>query len=215
MAGEHYSMAHFPEHLDVWAKAMAKELIKRFRGTDSYPVLCYRGLSGTASATALMMALSRAKNGIFYTMVYVRKYGEKNSHLSMTESHDNVNADVSPIPTNPVFVVVDDFVHRGETVAELARGFAELYRNRFRRNKFQITNECLMCLTGFSGNYVGRLNDYKKSSYMMPIRIEEKGSHISYFWNREPVNRYLLWATSKGRKHAKCNSYKNWHKRLA
>lgn len=217
MTTPHYSMAHHPSHLDVWARKMAKALITRFRGTDAYPVLCYRGLSGTTAATALMMALNRAKNGIHYTMMYVRKYDEKPNSHRLIETYDHIKADVAPLPTRPVFVVVDDFVCSGETVAELARGFAEAHKNHFRKQKFQLSDENLLCLTGCSLNFITKLEEYRFSRYMRPYEMSPRTppQDISFFWKRERINEYLMWATAKGRKHCKRNSYKSWRKLLA
>lgn len=103
----HYSHALNPKALRRSANACA-EALKADLTPGEIPVLCFRGLSGTASATALSLALDAI--GVDHGMVYVRKPGE--------QSHGEAcQRELPALPQGSVFVqvFVDDFISSGET----------------------------------------------------------------------------------------------------
>lgn len=111
-----YSLAQQPKMLLKWAKLTATEIRKAIakHAPGSIPVLCYRGMSGSAHATALAMILEE-RNFPFH-MVYVRKTEER-SHGDVTAedtlmSHKYIDQAARPLLT-PVFV--DDLVDSGST----------------------------------------------------------------------------------------------------
>lgn len=113
MASSHYSKAQEIQQLHENSAGWAKHIIKMCREHRRrwYPILCYRGMSGVASATAVAMHLHIQDPGFMFGMVYVRKSHE-NSHggdLEMTGIED------VPDGAKRVLVFVDDFVCSGDT----------------------------------------------------------------------------------------------------
>lgn len=171
----HYSLAHSPVSLSKWSRAIAKELAARYgEGSTRYPVFCYRGLSGTATATALMLALNSCRAFKSpYAMMYSRKETE--------ESHGDALAEFTfigqtpPAELTPEFVFVDDAISSGATMAECANAF-----QRHFQTTLVLTNDNITVLTGFNGSYDP---DAKYSEY---TKLGEYG-----YFTQERVNRYL------------------------
>ena len=102
----HYSKAQSPKEMYSFAKKAAKALIEWADKNNYHPVLCYSGMSGIATATAISIALHNKRPSFEYGMIYVRKENEK-SHGFRTEM---ANADCG------VLVFVDDFIDSGDTM---------------------------------------------------------------------------------------------------
>lgn len=116
----HYSNAQIPRLLSTWAWASAQMLARRYgKGGTQYgvesPVLVYTGMSGVASATALVLAMERLPKSLqfAYGMAYIRKEHEK-SHGQPVE-FEWVNTSRGLREAQAV-VFVDDFICLGTTV---------------------------------------------------------------------------------------------------
>jgi len=113
MASSHYSKAQNISELNfncaAWATHIMKMCNKRRR--NWFPILCYRGMSGIASATAVAMQMHLKDPEFAFGMVYVRKEDE-DSHGSDLEM--NGIEDV-PEGKRRVLVFVDDFICGGTT----------------------------------------------------------------------------------------------------
>lgn len=150
----HYSLAHSPVTLSKWCRVMAKHLAARYpEGSTRYPVLCYRGLSGTATATALMMALTACRAFTSpYAMLYARKEGEQSHGDELCEY-----TYIGQLPSGdmtPEFVFVDDSVSSGATMAECGNAF-----QRHFHTTLVLTEDDIMLLTGFNGMYDPKSKD--------------------------------------------------------
>jgi hypothetical protein len=122
----HYSLAQKTRDLHAQALVWADFLVKwtRQRGNKrKIPVLCYSGMSGIASATALSLILTIKYPRFKFCMVYVRKENE-NSHGEKIEHNlfggegsvftlESLVAGEAKEKMFPVFV--DDFVSGGST----------------------------------------------------------------------------------------------------
>jgi hypothetical protein len=116
--GSHYSNAQDVGALRDSANAMVRSLMARVeelsveKGRNVVPILYYRGYSGAALATAILLTAPE-RFADYLTMVYVRKENE-DSHGDKIEYHVGEAARVSgPKVLMPVFV--DDFISSGET----------------------------------------------------------------------------------------------------
>lgn len=118
----HYSKAQSPRKLIVWAREAAADL-KRYDDDGFDIVLVYTGMSGVASATALMAEYFNLTSKDL-KCVYVRKEGEK-SHGSAVESNCTTKLD----KTNPknMILFVDDFICSGETTARVIHKLSNHY----------------------------------------------------------------------------------------
>ncbi len=120
----HYSQAQCPKKLANLTRKMGKALIAGLKQyPDAHPVLCYRGMSGVASATALALwwAGTRLKGTeSLPSMAYVRKEGE-DSHGSPVEFEWRGGA----CDTNVVLIFVDDFISSGTTMKLTLKGVVE------------------------------------------------------------------------------------------
>lgn len=117
----HYSSAQSPAILQSWAGAMAG-VIARLQ--ETFPegrsiVLCYRGMSGVAYATALAIELSR--KDVHVKMFYVRK-PEEMSHGYPTEVSYSIRRD-------DLFVFVDDFIAEGGTFEAVEEAVKNFFRS--------------------------------------------------------------------------------------
>lgn len=102
----HYSgTAQNPRTRKLWSEKAAR-FIEAWCSNDEYPVLCYRGMSGVAAATALQSVLY--DRGVSAGMFYVRKPDEESHGLS-------VERYVRYDKLTPCFIMVDDFVDSGDT----------------------------------------------------------------------------------------------------
>lgn len=99
----HYSIGQKPHELFKWSKQMAKDIKE---ANLDYPVLVYRGMSGTSLATGLSLALYEIE--VDHGMLYIRK-PEEQSHGCSIES----DSFVSSLKGNLIFV--DDFISSGDT----------------------------------------------------------------------------------------------------
>lgn len=119
----HYSFAQTPRKLYAWAKVAAHAVREEAKALKKTPVLCYCGMSGTAMATAVEMAMAfRAKEECELGMIYVRKKGEK-SHGSPVET--SAGKACSFDPETHFFIFVDDFVCHGGTFEYVERKVRE------------------------------------------------------------------------------------------
>ena len=152
----HYSHAQTPLALTKWSRAMAKVLTKHYNKGSVIPVFVYTGLSGIATATALMMALSAQKDGIVFGMMYVRKDGE-DSHGQKIEVNmsENTNLDIHDIKQydkNHEFVFVDDFICKGETLVRCALA----YQN-YMNTALTFSHDSFLVMTGYRRDPVMKL----------------------------------------------------------
>lgn len=102
--GTHYSFGQNPEQLNDWAEAVAERI--KFANIPNI-MLCYTGMSGVSSATALMLKLH--EKNIPVEMCYVRKPDEK-SHGNPVEISTTLNS-------RQYFtkIFVDDFIDQANT----------------------------------------------------------------------------------------------------
>lgn len=110
MEQQHYSYAQSLTHLREWAEQVAKQMIDPMCGQMGF-LLCYQGMSGVGTATALGLALEG--RGATVGMVYVRKHNEQ-SHGSRT-AEVSIDKLLDRIVHRVELVFVDDFVCTGET----------------------------------------------------------------------------------------------------
>lgn len=124
----HYSKAQNPSNLYPWAREAARELIVWAEENNYCPILCYSGMSGISTATAISIALYIKKPSFSFGMVYVRK-AEEESHGNSTEYNIPYNT------SKKVMVFVDDFVATGTTfervkeAIELRHGRVTVFKN--------------------------------------------------------------------------------------
>lgn len=128
----HYSNALNPQMLSEWANRAAAFLVDQWsqhnRGRE-LPVLCYRGMSGIASATALSVALATNHPRFSFGMLYLRKSGEQ-SHGNCCHYNtigEGSNADYTRKQWH--FVFVDDFICDGGTLEATFRGAKDVEAN--------------------------------------------------------------------------------------
>lgn len=111
----HYSLGLEPNKLAEWATKAAERLRGKLRdpksGRYAQPILCFRGFSGIAHATALALAY-RSRYGGAFGMIYVRKSREQ-SHGKCREWNLAPLDDVKGKVWRLVFV--DDFQETGAT----------------------------------------------------------------------------------------------------
>lgn len=117
MTSTHYGNSQNPESLFPWARKMAQNITRRYlrNGDNILPILAYRGMSGVATATAIM-AFIPAKYQDAVGMMYIRKPDEK-SHGSEIEHTINIT---SSRPTRHILIICDDFIDDGDTVTTIA-----------------------------------------------------------------------------------------------
>lgn len=139
----HYSNAQDPISLAEWASKAAGKLTMKYGAGDVVPVLVYRGMSGVASATALMLALEgKARLGkrprYPYVACYIRKCHEL-SHGTLVE-WGWVGKYCETTPREAVFV--DDFICSGETVRACYAGM--FMHHEMRRAAWSSETLCLV-----------------------------------------------------------------------
>lgn len=102
--GTHYSFSQNPKKLNDWAEAVAERI--KLANLPNI-MLCYTGMSGISSATALMLKLH--EKNILVEMCYVRKPDEE-SHGNPVEL--STTSDYCPSFTK---IFVDDFIASADT----------------------------------------------------------------------------------------------------
>lgn len=117
----HYSNAQRPRELYTNAAQQVQDkLVRAYNGrSDVRPVLCYQGMSGIASATAVRLYLHLNFPMFTCGMLYVRKPDEK-SHGSRVEieyPHGWSMNDEGRARLEAVFV--DDFIDSGGTLRDV------------------------------------------------------------------------------------------------
>ena len=123
----HYGNSMNMAALNNWAEMVAADIRQLMEDNPKItPVLLYTGMSGISAATAIMMHLGRHHN-CSVGMVYVRKPDEK-SHGARIE-YANLQK-LERKQTKPFFIVVDDFIHSGETVLNILRAASMKFRCR-------------------------------------------------------------------------------------
>lgn len=108
----HYGITHQPAKMNEWAECAAKLVDQIAIGRGQCPLLAYRGMSGTAMATALGLALQRLGRHVGFC--YVRKDHEI--------AHGDTQAELC-IEGRAYFpVFVDDGIYSGETKRKTQAG---------------------------------------------------------------------------------------------
>lgn len=105
----HYSKCLNPALLSAWARSSAQQISDMLKPGE-VPMLCYRGMSGTGSATALSLALYNCR--VEHGMIYVRK------DVEMQDCHGSQVERAMPalgMSDTPILVFVDDFIGIGTT----------------------------------------------------------------------------------------------------
>jgi len=146
----HYGISMNAVDLRKWADQTAKDIVFTCEARKVTPIFLYSGMSGIASATALMLSLP---SDFQYGMAYVRKDNE-DSHGCAVEL---AFVDGPPTPNKCIFVFVDDFVCSGNTFAFTFRKYmlrfsveikkTQIYTAFSRGGTFGICEE--MCLEDF------------------------------------------------------------------
>lgn len=131
----HYSQAqNIPELIDLSAIA-AKEVFRICSIKEWVPIFCYRGLSGTAHATAIAMQYYNHSKS--FGMVYIRKEHEK-CHAMGRKYEQSMRLEVGREMMTSKFVLVfcDDLVDSGETRTEvLHKTLWNLWENTFMKKQ--------------------------------------------------------------------------------
>lgn len=109
----HYGSSMNAFYMGEWGRKIAPLIVSLIEA-DKYPILIYRGMSGTTAATAIAVSIPEEHHHNF-GMVYVRKKNE-NSHGQKIEysSLDPANREI-------VWVLCDDFISSGKTALEIIK----------------------------------------------------------------------------------------------
>ena len=105
----HYSQAQKSERLLNWADAASKKIHENCN--MRHPVLMFSGYSGSATATALMLAYYR-NYGVELGMMYVRKPNEDSHGHSVEENITSRTGDKNKLRW---YIFVDDTISSGKT----------------------------------------------------------------------------------------------------
>jgi hypothetical protein len=113
----HYSWGQEPDRLIRWSHEKALELdhlLDEIEPRSPIPIFCYRGMSGTAHATALSLAWYSIIRKPF-GMIYVRKPEE--------DSHGNSHYEraLGQVEGHAILVFVDEQISSGDTQRETLR----------------------------------------------------------------------------------------------
>lgn len=120
MPTTHYGHAMRILELSDNAREMAEAFRSFMSERGNQPVaICYRGMSGVATATALMLAILRTESEDhavlpLITMVYVRKEGEKSHGFEVEFSKQDRKLPLSCLE-GMALIFVDDFIDSGDT----------------------------------------------------------------------------------------------------
>ena len=128
MSGTHYGASMTPEVLYPWAKKMARSIVRKIlanpKGEFILPVLVYRGMSGTTTATAIM-AFIPEKHRPNVGMVYVRKENETSHGCDVEHTYN-----VTERNKTPVFIFCDDFIDAGATLVAVVHALIKLRKEK-------------------------------------------------------------------------------------
>lgn len=102
-----------------WGRTIAP-LITSIIESGKFPILAYRGMSGTTTATAIAVNIPQ-KHRTNFGMVYVRKKNEK-SHGTRVEY-----STLYPGDREVVWVLCDDFISSGATALEIIKTVAQFF----------------------------------------------------------------------------------------
>lgn len=109
----HYGSSMDAFYMGEWGRKMAA-CVSELIDAGKYPILIYRGMSGTTTATAIAVNIKEDHRHQF-GMVYVRKKNEK-SHGSKIEY-----SKLDPANREIVWVLCDDFLSSGKTALEVIK----------------------------------------------------------------------------------------------
>lgn len=115
----HYGSSMNPHYMAEWGRTIAKE-VDALIADGKFPILVYRGMSGTTAATAISMFINKTDNVDFGT-VYVRKKNEK-SHGSSIEHSRIILGE-----RKPVWIICDDFICTGGTALEILKAITKFF----------------------------------------------------------------------------------------
>lgn len=143
----HYSYGLAPALLGEWARKMAATMRNRLSRNNIIPVLCFRGMSGTTTATALSLALYA--EGMEVGMMYVRKEDEDSHGAGVEVELPDVEAD-----QRVLLIFVDDFVSSGQTFRDVRdKAEAKLMKVTGSHYHARIMPEWYEALTGGRGAF--------------------------------------------------------------
>lgn len=114
----HYGNSMNPKYMGEWGKEIGKA-VDAIIDDGKFPILLYRGMSGTTTATTVSLNISRSDTE--FAMVYVRKKGEK-SHGSRIEY-----SRISTGNREPVWIICDDFISSGKTALEILKAVSKYF----------------------------------------------------------------------------------------
>lgn len=114
-----HTKSHYGNSMDVnymreWGIVVAERVVELITA-GKYPILAYRGMSGTTAAISISSHIP-GQYADDYARVYVRKKGEK-SHGARVE-YSNILSDGREV----VVIVCDDFISSGTTALEVLMG---------------------------------------------------------------------------------------------
>lgn len=109
----HYGSSMDAFYMGEWGRKMAATISSTI-DAGKYPILIYRGMSGTTTATAIAVNIKEEHRHQF-GMVYVRKKNEK-SHGSKIEY-----SKLDPANREIVWILCDDFISSGKTALEIIK----------------------------------------------------------------------------------------------
>lgn len=116
----HYGSSMNPFHMKSNAIGVAKRLVEMY--PDKQFVFCYRGMSGVANATTLVLAMIDVDPSKVLGMIYVRKPEERTNSCHRQEF--SFSSDTFSVQ-DAVLVFVDDFICTSDT---LRRTLSEVHR---------------------------------------------------------------------------------------
>lgn len=114
-----HTKSHYGSSMDVnymreWGIVVAERVVELITA-GKYPILAYRGMSGTTAAISISSHIP-GKYANDYARVYVRKKSEK-SHGARVEC-----SDIQSNGREVVVIVCDDFISSGTTALEVLMG---------------------------------------------------------------------------------------------
>ncbi len=116
----HYGSSMNPHYMAEWGRTIAKE-VDAIIADGKFPILVYRGMSGTTAATAISMFVAKTDT-VDYATVYVRKKNEK-SHGNAIEHSRIILAN-----RQPVWIICDDFISSGTTALEVLKAITAFFK---------------------------------------------------------------------------------------
>lgn len=115
----HYGSSMDAFYMGEWGRTIAPHITSIIE-SGKYPILIYRGMSGTTTATAIAVNIPEEHRKSF-GMVYIRKKNEKSHGNRVEYSY------LDPADREVVWVVCDDFISSGTTALEILKVVSQYF----------------------------------------------------------------------------------------